>query len=449
MTQTAQRRIPTIFLGLAVLVVGALAYFLGATPAARAASIGTLTLNPTSGSVTTQIPITEVTSSAPCPTDYAKRAIFKIVKSDGTEASLSSLTTIADGTQPVTLHPSLTLSLEQALGAPVADGDYEVRVKCFVNLSSSSPDYFSATIMVTGDTWAVKDTSAAEATTTSLTVTPAGTAAAGTEVKLAAAVTPTAAAGNIAFFDGTTKLGEAAAASGSAELKTTTLAVGTHSLTAQFTPTDAAAYQSSASAALNYPITAATTSPTNTTSPSASETADLEVTDEDGTSLGENPVLEAGQTVLITARGYSPGATVQVTLADSEETFADAAANDNGTVEKYEFTVPEAIADGSYTLTLAEKAGEGDGHSVDFAFTVGEPSASPTDSPTASDDTGANTTTNGSGSGSGSTNGGLAGTGSGAMLPISLAAIALTGLGVGFVRYGRRAGLLTFGRRLS
>ncbi|CAL9574492.1 hypothetical protein [Streptomyces sp. enrichment culture] len=185
--------------------------------------------------------------------------------------------------------------------------------------------------------------------------------------------------------------------------------------------------------------------------------AGLEVTDEDGALLDENPNLEPGQTVKITARGYTPDAEVEVTLADSEETFAAAGANTEGTVEEYAFTVPKEIEDGDHTLTLAETK-EG-GHSVDFAFTTGEePGAEP--SPSGSE-SGAATSGGAGGSGgadsggTGADSGGVAGGGTGAtgsmastgaqVGAVGLAALALVSAGAALVVHMRRKGLLAFG----
>ncbi|GLJ87815.1 hypothetical protein GCM10017589_04150 [Streptomyces poonensis] len=195
-------------------------------------------------------------------------------------------------------------------------------------------------------------------------------------------------------------------------------------------------------------------------SPDPAEPADLDVTDEDGTALDANPNLRPGQTVRITARGYTAEATVEVTLADSEETFEDAEANGDGTVEEYEFTVPEKIEDGDHVLTLAED--KADGHSVAFAFTTGEEpgeSPEPSGSETTPGDTGGtdNGGTDGGGTGTGgSTGGGTGGTGGtgtgGSMAStgaqagaVGLTALALLCAGSALVIHMRRKGLLAFG----
>ena len=95
----------------------------------------------------------------------------------------------------------------------------------------------------------------AAATTTSLSASPAGTATQGASVGLTATVSP-AAAGTVEFFAGAASLGSSAVSAGAATLPVGTLAVGTHQLTATFTPSDPAAYIGSTSTAVAYVITA-------------------------------------------------------------------------------------------------------------------------------------------------------------------------------------------------
>jgi Big-like domain-containing protein len=86
------------------------------------------------------------------------------------------------------------------------------------------------------------------ATTTTLTTSPVSPVAPGATVTLNAAVTPTTAAGTVQFTDGTTNIGSpVAVTSGAASTTTSTLASGSHSLVANFIPTDATAFAASSS----------------------------------------------------------------------------------------------------------------------------------------------------------------------------------------------------------
>lgn len=70
----------------------------------------------------------------------------------------------------------------------------------------------------------------------------------GDTVTLTATVAPAAAMGTVQFFNGTTKLGEAVpVAQGAATLSTTKLPIGTHDISAEFTPADPSSFSASAS----------------------------------------------------------------------------------------------------------------------------------------------------------------------------------------------------------
>ncbi|MFD3486244.1 Ig-like domain-containing protein [Streptomyces sp. NPDC058665] len=456
-------RTPTLLL-IGSLLLAVAAAVLGIAPQARAAGdIGELTFPATSGKIADNPTFPKVATEAACPTATAAQLDLTLVRASGGTLLLGRTKEGAPYDQgPVTADIPVGTALETRLRTVTPtgslDGTYEIRLFCR-NATNVGFDYFSAQIQVTGDSWAVK-AAAAEPTTTTLTATPANTSPAGTEVKLTAAVTPAGAAGKVTFLDGATELGAVDVAAGAAELKTKTLAAGPHTLTAKYVPTDPAAYAPSDSAAVSYTVTPAGSSPPPSSDPdpdpdpdpSETEPADLDVTDQDGNTLDVNPTLTAGQTVLITARGYTDDAKVKVALADSEEPFPDATADGEGTVSDYEFKVPDALADGSYTLTLTED--KADGHSVEFVFTLGEapdPDPSPSDTAGADGGTADGGSTDGASGGSdsggsggdGGGSGGLASTG-GSALSLALAALSLCGLGAAFVLRARRGGLLRF-----
>jgi hypothetical protein len=114
--------------------------------------------------------------------------------------------------------------------------------------------------------------SGAAATSTTLSASSTATpAVVGSTVTLSAAVTPAAAAGTVQFRDGATNIGApVTVSSGNASQTTTTLAVGSHQLTAVFTPTTPTLYSTSTSPAVTYVIAGATaTSTTLATSPTS------------------------------------------------------------------------------------------------------------------------------------------------------------------------------------
>jgi hypothetical protein len=98
-------------------------------------------------------------------------------------------------------------------------------------------------------------------TTTTLAATPASPQTVGSVVNatLTATVSPSTAAGTVSFFDGTTQVGTTQTVSGGTASVTdpaASLTLGTHPLTAVFTPTGGTAVQGSTSSVLNYVVQA-------------------------------------------------------------------------------------------------------------------------------------------------------------------------------------------------
>lgn len=104
--------------------------------------------------------------------------------------------------------------------------------------SGQSADYDSADIQVTGSTWSVVYPAVVSTpTTTVLTVAPSSPQTAGTSLTLTATISPTA-AGTVQFEDGAINLGSpVTVAGGVATTSTSSLAAGSHTLHAVFTPT--------------------------------------------------------------------------------------------------------------------------------------------------------------------------------------------------------------------
>ena len=226
----------------------------GATPA-QAAPLGTIALNPTSGTVDANPMLVGGTSSAKCPAEYGQNAVLRVGPIGGPYNNLNRIGSDGNYDQaPFTL--ATNRSMTAALGAPPANGDYEIVIECSGVILGTHPDKFVTVITVNGSNWAVKGSSNPTATTTTLTASPAGSAQAGSPVTLTAAVSPAAAAGNVEFRRGATAIGTAPVASGSAALTVSNLPVGSHELTVVFSPTDSTAYAGSASAAAPYQITA-------------------------------------------------------------------------------------------------------------------------------------------------------------------------------------------------
>lgn len=141
-------------------------------------------------------------------------------------------------------------------------GVYEVRVKTTAAGVAGTSLWQVADILVSGSTWqVVYPTQTQTATTTTLTANPSS-ASTGDSVTLTAAVSP-ATAGTVQFKDGATALGSpVTVSSGTATTTTTFSTAGTHSLTADFTPTSSSFAASQGT--LSYVVGAAAATPTTT-----------------------------------------------------------------------------------------------------------------------------------------------------------------------------------------
>ncbi|MFE2598325.1 Ig-like domain-containing protein [Streptomyces sp. NPDC059396] len=474
MTRLARARTFPALLMCCALLLGAAAAVLGAAATASAAGrLGDLTLSKTSGSINDNPLVPHVTTDAPCPTGQGDAVWLKVVHPAGTgsrirlgQASNGPYDTAPVDTDIPASSTSLATVLTNWFGDGNHDGTYELQLECPNWNDPNDFSFFSTNIEITGDTWALPQ---AEATSVELTAVPATESNLGDTVTITAKVTP-AVAGDFTLTAQQlnaepVELGSKAAENGTAVFTTSALPLGVVNIGAQFTSADPDAYADSVGSIAGYTVHPAADpsgppsgSPSPTGSQSPEEPADLEVVDADGNALEENPNLEAGQKVAITARGYSANSTVKVTLSDSETAFEGATADAEGIVQGYDFTVPEDIADGDHALTFAEDKAEG--HTVTFAFTTGEvvdPDPTPEPSDSASDDggttdgaTGGDTggsDTGGTGGSDGGTGGGdggsLASTGTG-VAAIGLGSLALLFVGAAFVVSARRKGLLTF-----
>lgn len=194
-----------------------------------------------------------------------------------------------------------------------------------VNYASSSSD---------GSSFTVSKPPPAN-TSTTLQVTPGGPVGPNTVETLHATITPATAAGSVQFKDGATAIGSAVTVTGGVAQTTATLAVGTHSLQAVFTPTDSTDFNTSQSAAQSYEVKppAASTTTSLAAAPSGSSTF--------------------GQTVTLTAT-VSPSAAGAVTFKDGATTIG---------------TQPVA----SGTATLMTVALAGGSHSLTATFTPAAP----------------------------------------------------------------------------
>jgi hypothetical protein len=229
------------------------------TGGARADVLGTMEVAPATGTDTSGI---ELTTAGPCPEPATN--IMVTVRGAGFPAEGQSVV----GNSPIDIYPAaqnggFSVPLTETMrdyaseaGFTTLQGRYDFTLTCRMPFGSTTYGDFTAPIWFTSNTtYQATEPVTVTATTTKLTASPVSPVVQGTSVKLTAAVTPATATGTVRFLDGTTQLGSPVTVSGgTATLSTSSLAVGTHSLKAEFTPADPAVYGPSVSGPLSYTV---------------------------------------------------------------------------------------------------------------------------------------------------------------------------------------------------
>jgi hypothetical protein len=221
---------------------------------------GHLTLTPGSGTMSGPAP-TWATDTA-CAAPFTNSAKLELVEDSGTAIAISGTVS------PVTAAFSGTMQVSTlAQAVPVAHlvngHTYEFVVMCQDASLNQDPEQSSfLTISADGSTYTTSATPPAStvSTTTSLTASP-NTVTVGGNVTLTASVVSNDTAkndavGQVEFFSGTTSLGKVAVAGGAATLTTSSLPVGSDSVTAQFEPTDPTKFTGSTSTAATVTVNA-------------------------------------------------------------------------------------------------------------------------------------------------------------------------------------------------
>ncbi|MFK0158128.1 Ig-like domain repeat protein [Streptomyces sp. NPDC090499] len=246
----------------ALLTVGLVA------PSASAAEIGTATVTPATGTDTSSM---NVTTSGACPAN-ATNVIVSVTGSGFPAAGqnvvgnspISSYGTDSNGGLIIPLTQTMR-DYANTAGFTTLTGKYTFLVTCRTAFNGTSLGDFPASVWFTSNTtYQNTDPSVKTPTTTSLAVSPASPVTAGTNVTLTATVAPAAAAGTVQFRDNGTALGAPVTVNnGTAVLSTANLAAGSHSLTADFTPTSTS-YDVSSSSAVAYTVNTAPAQQTTT-----------------------------------------------------------------------------------------------------------------------------------------------------------------------------------------
>jgi hypothetical protein len=202
---------------------------------------GGLTLNPKSGDGTS---VPSFTTAHACPAGTVL-ATLSFIDNLGNEQQASNAFDAGVVSVPFSGQLDANMSLFMQILGPVGAESFELVVDC--HAQAGVPGTFTDAVIVNfgadGNSW---NTGAATPTTTSLT--GPGIVAAGGNVTLNATVAPSSAAGSVQFFDNNVSLGAPVAVTGgAAQFSTTTLAIGSHPMTAVFTPTDSTAFAGSTS----------------------------------------------------------------------------------------------------------------------------------------------------------------------------------------------------------
>ena len=316
-----------------------------ATASPALAATGTLTVAPATGLNTTGI---TVGTSAACTGGTNLQVSVNgsgITNQSVTQNYvLTALPSNPAGGYDIPLGNTMLFYANQQVPVATLSGEYVFTAICKNGVGAAVFDTFTGSIWFTSSTVYQNTnptTPTVTATTTALSTSVPSPQTVGTSVTLNAAVSPAAAAGSVQFMDGTTALGSPVAVSaGTASLATTALAVGTHPLTAVFTPTTATAFAASTSTATSYVINAVVPTATATT-----------------------PGLSASSSAVTTGTSVTFTATVAPATAAGSVVFADGGATLS--------TVAVATGSAAFsTTTLA--AGT---HSVTASFVPTSPAA--------------------------------------------------------------------------
>lgn len=237
----------------------------------------------TGGSLTASPPTAYVRTSAPPRAGDNTATLYGSLPQQGvataswptTQMSAGNTFPVASAPAPLNTSPDAVeagqpgeTSIQQLMTArPNTTGIYanlyQLRIKTS-GTSGTDPQYWESDIMVNSAAGTWTQVFPAVQTTTGLQVSPASPQPQGTNLSLTATVVPASATGTVQFVaDGSTNLGAPVAVSGGVATTTNnSLAVGSHQLTAVFTPGDSSSYATSTSPQVPYTIQAIVQNPT-------------------------------------------------------------------------------------------------------------------------------------------------------------------------------------------
>ena len=241
-------------LSTSALTVGAHAIKATFTPSDSTTATGSAsaptTVTISAGPVTPTIALSSMPSPAVAGSPITIKATF-------TPNSAVGTVQFADGATPIGSPQTVSQGVASLTTSALTAGPHQITA-AFTAGSSAFNDTLSST-------YALTVIAPPTATTTTLDVQPGGPAAYGTVETLTATLNDNTAAGSVKFFDGSTQLGSTVTVTNGVATMTTTLSTGTHSVTAQFVPSDPIAFAGSTSAAQTYVVNKAPATSTSTT----------------------------------------------------------------------------------------------------------------------------------------------------------------------------------------
>ena len=300
----------------------------------------------------------------------AAGAFLKLNASGQAIEDLASGLVLYSGADAAYLH-TLELRVQDSGVGVVADGGKYWRTVLEYNPTSAVAAYDG----LAPGAWrqiypVVTGPSTVATTTTTPTAAPSGSQVLGTSITFSTTVAPasgTLTGGTVAFFDGATQIGAAKTVAGTATSgspasvssdATSGLAVGTHSITARFTPSagDAAGFSGSTSSAFSQVITAMPVTSTTTTTPTAAPSGSQVL----GTSI-------TFSTTVAPASGTLTGGTVAffdgATQIGAAKTVAGTATSGSPASVSSDATSGLAVGTHSITARFTPSAGDAAGFS--------------------------------------------------------------------------------------
>ncbi len=235
-------------------------------------------------------------------------------------------------------------------------GMYQLRLYTNAAKRTQTATYDSADVAISGSTWSVAyPAPTLTTTTTSLSESPSSPQVAGTSVQLTATVSPSA-PGTMQFEVGSTDIGSPVTVSaGTASISTSTLPVGTDSLSAIFTPAQFSAYGGSTGTS-SFTVSPAPATNTNT-------------------ALSVNPTTAAADsTVTITAAVTNASTTAALSAADGQVAFYDDGSSSSGGVTSGSQALGTVSLGSGGTAALTYSSFAQGAHNIVAQFTPADPS---------------------------------------------------------------------------